>query len=115
MGTGWNLRPDQLEGEPMRYARRLTGAIAAALLLVGSAQAEPVNCQKQIVKNLLKFKKTYLKKVGKCVDNQNLGKIPGPCPDALTQLKIQTTADKVRTTIAFACPAPDLTTLGFPS
>jgi hypothetical protein len=99
----------------MTYTRRLTGALAAALLLIGSAQAEPVNCQKQIVKNLLKFKKTYLKKVGKCVDNQNLGKIPGPCPDAATQLKIQTTSDKIRIKIAAACPVPDLTTLGFPS
>jgi hypothetical protein len=83
--------------------------------LVGSVRAEPVNCQKQIVKNLLKFKKTYLKKVGKCIDNQNVGKIPGPCPDPTTALKLQTLETKIRDKIALSCPAPDLATLGFPS
>src|SRR5436309_15820469 len=86
-----------------------------ALAAAGSAGAEPVSCQKQIVKNLLKFKKTYLKKVGKCVDNENLGKIPGPCPDAATQLKVQTLETKIRDKIAASCPAPDLATLGFPT
>jgi hypothetical protein len=105
----------------MTYIRRLTGAIASALLLIGSAQAEPVNCQKQIIKNLLKFKKTYLKALEKCADSENLGKITGPCSahtpggDAATQLKIQTTEDKVQAKIALSCPDPDLATLGFSS
>ena len=99
----------------MSYSRRLIGGLAAALLLVGSAHAEPVNCQKQIVKNLLKFKKTYLKKVGKCVENHNLGKLSGACPDTATQLKIDTLAGKIRTKIELSCPDPDLATLGFPT
>lgn len=99
----------------MAYVRHLIGAIVAVSLVVGSAGAEPLNCQKQIVKNLLKFKKTYLKKVGKCVDNQNLGKISGPCPDAATQLKITTLAGKIRTKIELSCPDPDRATLGFPT
>jgi hypothetical protein len=90
-------------------------AVAVSLVCVGSVRAEPVNCQKQIVKNLLKFKKIYLKKAGKCIDNENLGKIPGPCPDAATQLKVQTVATKVHDKIAESCPAPDLATLGFPN
>jgi hypothetical protein len=95
--------------------RRFIGSLVTAILLLGSAHAEPVNCQKQIVKNLLKFKKTYLKKVGKCVDNQNLGKLSGPCPDTATQLKLDTLAGKIRTKIELSCPDPDLATLGFPS
>ena len=95
--------------------RRFIGSLVTAVLLLGSAHAEPVNCQKQIVKNLLKFKKTYLKKVGKCVDNQNLGKLSGPCPDTATQLKLDTLAGKIRTKIELSCPDPDLATLGFPS
>jgi hypothetical protein len=95
---------------------RVVIAVLVALpMLASSASAEPVNCQKQIVKNLLKFKKTYLKKVGKCVDNQNLGKISGPCPDTATQLKLDTLAGKIRTKIEISCPDPDLATLGFPS
>src|SRR5258705_13171596 len=96
----------------MTYRRSLIGAIAATVVLVGSAQAEPVNCQKQIVKNLLKFKKTYLKKVGKCADNQNLGKVSG-CPDLATQTKIDTLKTKIRTKIELSCPDPDRATLGF--
>jgi hypothetical protein len=94
-----------------------TIVIAGLVLSVVTAtvQAEPVDCQKQIVKNLLKFKKTYLKKVGKCVDNENVGKIPGPCPDASTQLKIQTVKTKIHDKIVVSCPDPDLATLGFPS
>ena len=95
---------------------RIALALLVALpLAAATVQADPVNCQKQIVKNLLKFKKTYLKKVGKCVDNENLGKIPGPCPDAATQLKLDTLKVKINLKIAAACPAPDLTTLGFPT
>ncbi len=89
---------------------------ALAIVLAGlapQAAAEPVACQKNIVKSLLKLKKTYLKKVAKCLDNQNLGKIAGPCPDAATALKVQTTRDKVIAKIAASCPDPDLSTLGF--
>jgi len=89
--------------------------IFALGLAASAAQAEPVNCQKQIIKNLLKFKKTYLKKVGKCVDNQNVGKIAGPCPDPATQLKLDATETKIRLKLESSCPAPDLTTLGFPA
>lgn len=88
--------------------------ILAFGLAASLSQAEPVKCQKDIVKSLLKLKKTHLKKLAKCVDNQNLGKIPGPCPDAAIALKIQTTRDKVVAKIALSCPDPDLTTLGFP-
>jgi hypothetical protein len=86
-----------------------------AILGVGSssASADPTVCQTQIIKNLLKYKKTYLKKVGKCLDNHNLGKITVDCPDAATQLKIQTVATKIQTKLDVACSGADLATLGF--
>src|SRR5262249_57362245 len=64
---------------------------------------------------MAKIKKQVLKRTEKCIDNQNLGKIPGPCPDAATQLKIQSTRDKAVAKVALNCPEPDRTTLGFPS
>ena len=95
---------------------RLVVGISLVLAVAASGvRAEPVNCQKQIVKNLLKFKKTYLKKVGKCVDNQNVGKLEGPCPDPATDLKLDATEAKIRLKIEVSCPSPDLTTLGFPT
>jgi hypothetical protein len=97
----------------MTRLAHVTAAVLVALT-ASAASAEPVKCQKDIVKNLLKLKKTYLKKVAKCVDNQNLGKIAGPCPDAATALKVQVTRDKVVAKIALSCPDPDLATLGFP-
>jgi hypothetical protein len=101
----------------MRRYLLLTTGLGLVLTIAPMAQAEPANCQKQIVKNLLKFKKTYLKKVGKCVDNKNVGKIAADvdCPDAATQLKIDTLETKIRDKIALSCPDPDLTTLGFPT
>jgi hypothetical protein len=94
-----------------------SAAVAAlAILLVGSpAAAEPANCQKQVVKQLLKLKKINVKAAAKCLDAENLGKIAGPCPDAATQLKVQKVRTKVITTIATACPDPDRATLGFPN
>jgi hypothetical protein len=95
--------------------RSVAAVVLALPLLAATVHAEPANCQKQIVKNLLKFKKTYLKKVGKCVDNQNLGKLSGPCPDPTTQLKLDTLEGKIRLKIEASCPPPDLATLGFPT
>src|SRR5437868_15369062 len=95
--------------------RSLVVVVTLAVVTAGTAGAEPVNRQKQIIKNLLKFKKTYLKAIGKCADAENLGKIPGPCPDATAQLKIQTLQGKISAKIELSCPDPDLATLGFGS
>ncbi len=100
---------------PSRSAIVTIGLLALLVAGASPAIADPVKCQKDLVKSLLKLKKTHLKKTAKCLDNQNVGKIAGPCPDAATALKIQTTRDKVVAKIAASCPAPDLTTLGFPA
>jgi hypothetical protein len=85
------------------------------MMLLGSpaVHAEPGNCQKQIVKQLLKLKKVSVKAAEKCLDAENIAKIPGPCPDAAAQLKVQKARTKVVATIGTACPDPDRTTLGF--
>jgi hypothetical protein len=96
----------------------LVSVLAIGGLVAGLAaptHADPVKCQRDVVKSMLKLKNTYLKKTAKCLDKQNVGKIPGPCPDAATALKIQKTRDKVIARIVKSCPDPDLTTLGFPS
>lgn len=98
--------------------RTTTVAVSAAILLIAAAtaaRAEPVNCQKQIVKQLAKLKKAHVKATAKCLDAENIGKIPGPCPDTATQLKIQKARTKVVATIGVACPDPDRATLGFPA
>jgi hypothetical protein len=102
----------------MAPIRPLAAALAVGALVAGAAVpagAEPVKCQKTIVQQLAKLKKQVLKRTEKCIDNQNVGKTSGPCPDAATQLKIQTTRDKAIAKIALNCPDPDRTTLGFPS
>jgi len=91
--------------------------IGAAVVAAGvlPARAEPIKCQKTIIQQLAKVKKQVLKRTEKCIDNQNVGKISGPCPDADALLKIQTTRDKAVAKIALDCPDPDRNTLGFPS
>src|SRR5688572_29828006 len=97
--------------------RTLAIGLTVLILTATGAGAEPVTCQKQVIKNLLKFKKTYLKKIGKCAENQNLNKLDDDdeCPDAATQLKLDATAAKIRLKIELSCPEPYRTTLGFPS
>jgi hypothetical protein len=94
--------------------RTLTIVVLASLMFAFSAGAEPTTCQKQVIRSLLKFKKTYLKALVKCVDAENLGKIPGPCPDVVADAKIDKVQTSVREKIGASCPGSDLATLGFP-
>src|SRR5215475_5519508 len=101
----------------MASSRQLATALVLGAVVAGAAgpvRADPVKCQKTIVQQLAKLKKQVLKRTEKCIDNQNVGKITGPCPDADAQLRIQSTRDKVVAKIALNCPEPDRTTLGFP-
>src|SRR4029453_13040883 len=104
------------EALSMTAPRLLVAVFALGALMaagVGQVGAEPVKCQKTIVKELAKLKKQVLKRSEKCLDNHNLGKITDDCPDAAAQEKIQTTQDKAIAKIALNCPDPDRTTLGF--
>lgn len=101
-----------------RWGRFFTcGAAIFAMTLALSipAKADPLKCQMKLVKGLLKFNKAYLKYQSRCIEQENLGKIPGPCPDALTQLKIQTYNEKVVTAISNVCAMSDIATLNFRS
>jgi len=91
----------------------LLGGATALILCATSARAEPVSCQKQLLNQLLKFKKVYLKSFGKCLDKDNFLKIPGPCPDEKTSLKVSTVLGKVKAKIALRCSAADLLALGY--
>jgi len=90
-------------------------AVAAAFLFSVPAHADPVKCQKAVVKGLAKFKKTYLNVHRQCLDAENLGKIPGPCPDSKGQQKINDTGIKFNLKIATACTMADLAAAGYPA
>ena len=81
--------------------------ILAVALLAPPAHADPVKCQKTILGSLLKYKKIVLKTHEKCLDNENVGKAPGPCPDATASLKITTTDMKADEKITSGCADPN--------
>jgi hypothetical protein len=102
----------------LRNGLSIVCATALLLSLLGPtapARADSAGCQKALAKELLKFKKTYMKAHIKCLKDENAGNIPGPCPDATALLKIQQTTSAVTSAIAAACTSSDLTTLGFPT
>ncbi len=100
----------------MRLHRSALAALVATLLLGAlPVRADPVKCQKQVVRTLATFTKIYLSRQEKCLDLENIGKIPGPCPDPVAALKIQAAADKATLKIAAACALSDAAALGFRS
>lgn len=92
-------------------------SVAAVAVVIGvtAAKADPESCQKQILNQLFKFEKVYLKAFAKCLDKENLLKIPGPCPDEQTTLKVDGVLAKVRAKLAVVCTAADLDALGHPA
>src|SRR5262245_44786358 len=102
----------------MTHRRSTCGAIlggaVALVALVNIAHADPVVCQKQVIKTLASFKKISLTATEKCLDKENQGKLPGPCPDTATQLKIQKKSTSATDKISTSCTMADLTALGFP-
>jgi len=90
------------------------GGAFALVVLASAAHADPVTCQKQIIKTLASFKKISLTAPEKCLDKENEGKLPGPCPDAATQLKIQKKSTSATDKISASCTMGDLSALGFP-
>ena len=91
-------------------------AALVVIALAAPAHADPVKCQKTLLKGLAKYKKTYLKAFEKCLDGENEGKITGTppvCPDVAAQVKISTTASKINAKVSNACLPGDLTTAGY--
>ena len=104
----------------VRAFRACVAYTTLGLLAVAGASspvhADPVKCQKTVVKQLAKLKKTYLKLHEKCWDAVNVGKISGDCLDAKSGLKLSGAVLKVREKVAKDCLLAELTgSLGFPS
>ncbi len=96
--------------------RHLLATLPALALLVAPslAQADVAKCHKTISKQTQKLAKKQVQQVNKCLDKENIGKVPGPCPDAKANLKISKIATVVGEKIAADCTMSDLATLGFP-
>lgn len=93
-------------------ALMLVVLVATPLRVHADAQTEAV-CKKTIVTQLLKYEKIHLKNHEKCLDKENKGTLPGPCPDAFATLKIATTNSKVAAKIGLKCTMADITNLGY--
>jgi hypothetical protein len=101
-----------------RFVRRLVVAAAAMAMSTatfGPAKADPASCRTKIVKQMYRFKKVYLKSHEKCLEKENIGKISGPCPDPVAQLKVQKVNSKVVEAISARCTMADIAALGFPA
>jgi hypothetical protein len=97
----------------MRTLLVAVGLAVACPVLVLPAAADPVLCQKTILKQYAVLKKKTLKGVGKCLDKQNKGDVAGPCPDALTAGKLDLAQQKAEAKVAATCSLADATSLGF--
>src|SRR5215469_17531160 len=86
------------------------GGAFVLVAVVKIAYADPVVCQKQVIKTLASFKKISLTATEKCLDKENQGKLPGPCPDTATQLKIQKKSTSATDKISTSCTMGDLAT-----
>src|SRR5581483_8333246 len=101
-----------------RFLRSLVSLSAlAAVIAVGAgpAGADPVKCQRQIVRQLFRYKNTYLQKHRMCLEKEHLGRIAGPCPDPATQLRLAYVNGKVVEAIERVCTLADIQALGYRS
>jgi len=98
--------------------KTLLSAVSVVVVLALGAvpsQADPVKCQKIVAKQLQKLAKKQLVLLDKCLDKENVGKIPGPCPDATVNLKLSKVSAAVAAKIEKSCTMGDLASLGFAS
>ena len=98
-----------------------TLAVSAAVVCAigfgpATAATDPnVLCQRTVVKQLEKYKKTHLKLYRNCLDKENRGDITGPCLDAVSAAKLADTNLKVSAAIAKKCTLANLTAVGYRS
>ncbi len=81
-------------------------SFAAVVVLATSANADPIKCQRAIVKESGKFAQAKMKALSKCEEG-SLKSGVGFCPDSKTAEKISGAADKLRNGIENACGGPD--------
>jgi hypothetical protein len=94
-------------------SRSIPLVLLVLLASIVPARAEPAKCQKTISKQMQKLGKKHIQQLAKCLDKENVGKIPGPCPDAQTDLKISQAVAATAAKIAADCTLSDLGDLGF--
>jgi hypothetical protein len=82
-------------------------------MLTTTAVAEPRACQKGLAKASGVLAKQTLRRMAGCLDKENAGKLPGPCPDAVTDAKLAIARSRVEAKIAKACAQADLAGLPF--
>jgi hypothetical protein len=98
----------------------MVGISAAIACVIGvgrvTAATDPnVLCQRTVVKQLEKYKKTHLKLYRNCLDKENRGDIAGPCLDLVSAAKLAGTSAKVTTAIAKKCTLANLMAVGYRS
>ena len=87
-------------------------ALVSSLALAAPARAEPVACQRAVLKASLKLVEARSKLLGKCEDRRLRGALP-PATDCGTEPatadKVARAESKLATTLARACGGPDRT------
>jgi hypothetical protein len=94
----------------MRFASRVAVVLsfAASLALVASAHADPLKCQRSILKDSGKFAQARIKALQKCEDGRLKGKVLTTCAlDQKTQASLQKAEDKMRAAIGKNCGGAD--------
>jgi len=84
-------------------------SLALAAVLAAPAQADPLKCQREIVKRSAKYVRSKAKFLQKCEDKVLKGQLAGPCPDAKTAEKIAKQESKLRASIEKKCGGSDRT------
>jgi hypothetical protein len=96
-----------------RMRRVLFVCVVLTVAPAAGVGADEAGCQKNLLKQLLKFERTLVKVYTRCLDLENFEKIPGPCLDATGQTKLDRVDLKVGEKLANSCTSVDLGALGF--
>src|SRR5687768_16296155 len=79
-------------------------ALLSATYVPAVAAVDPnVVCHNTVVRQLEKYKRAYLKKLERCLDFENQGKLSGHRPDVVTATKLAAINTKVAAAIAKNC------------
>jgi len=92
---------------PTRWLSVLLGLVATSTVGAPPAHADPIACQREIVKMATKLAATRIKALQQCEDRVLKGAGGGPCPDERTAVKIAKADSKLRASIAKRCGGGD--------
>jgi hypothetical protein len=97
----------------MKCVFKLICTVLTSLAVASAALADPATCQKQVATQYAGLMKKQLKSIAKCLDKDNSGTLPGPCPDVVTAAKLSILKGKVEAKVAAACTMADFAAIGF--